>query len=216
MSKSALLGLGALGAGGAGIGSYLAFKPSSSKEEVTTFAQRYKSAILNFKDNSPDATLWDSKFKTLSGKQPVNQKLKEAASKISTAEDEAKNLYKQGCEEIYSHSIKDQTYFNDFKSYCSKTVKEGIKGEWINGDKGKADDWKPALTALNTHDSKTKGSLHKDFEEIKKSLTPTEFTDDQRGKLKALCDSIGLEIFEEDSVRVKNAQSFCVKATAAR
>ncbi|AEW45226.1 hypothetical protein MHC_01800 [Mycoplasma haemocanis str. Illinois] len=212
MNKSVLLSLGVVGAGGAGIGGFLAFRPSSSKEAVTTFATKYKSAILNFKDNSPDTSLWNAKFKSLSGKQPTNERLKDAASKVSTSENEAKNLYKQGCEEIYSHSIKDQTYFNDFKNYCSKTVKEGLKGEWINGAKGAADDWKPSLTALKEYESKTKGPLHKDFEEIKKSLTSADFTDDQRGKLKALCDIIGTEIFEEDTSRVKNAKSFCIKS----
>ncbi|AEG72795.1 hypothetical protein MHF_0523 [Mycoplasma haemofelis Ohio2] len=207
MNKAALIGTSALGAGGAGIGGFLLLllKPSE-----ITFSQKYKSALLDLSENSKDTSLWNSKFESLKGKNPVHEKLKEAVGKVTSSLEEAKSLHKQGCKAIYGASVESgKNYFNDFKSYCSKTVKEGTSGTWISGAKTVTTDWNPSLTSLHGH----QGELHSDFETVKKILTPSDFHDDQREKLRVLCETIGGELLEDDSLRIKNAQSFCMKSS---
>ncbi|CBY92489.1 hypothetical protein HF1_04810 [Mycoplasma haemofelis str. Langford 1] len=205
MNKAALIGTGALGAGGTGIGGFFLLKPSGSE---ITFSQKYKSALLDLSESSKDTSLWNSKFESLKEKNPIHKKLQEAVGKVTSSPEEAKSLHKQGCKAIYGASVESgKNYFNDFKSYCSKTVKEGTAGAWISGAKTVTTDWNPSLTSLHGH----QGELHSDFETVKKTLTPSAFDDDQREKLRALCETIGGELLEDDSLRIKSAQSFCVK-----
>ncbi|AEW45257.1 hypothetical protein MHC_01955 [Mycoplasma haemocanis str. Illinois] len=203
MNKVVLIGVGALGSSGAGALGFFLLKPSE-----ITFSQKYKSALLDLGKNSSDVNLWNTKFEVLKGKHPVNKKLQEAVGKATSAPEEAKILHKQGCKEIYEASVESgKNYFNDFKSYCSKTVKEGTAGTWVNDEKNVTTNWNPTLTNLH----KYTGELHAVFEELKKIITPASFTDEQREKLKTLCETIGEELLEDNSLRIKNAQAFCTK-----
>nr|WP_052663340.1 hypothetical protein [Mycoplasma haemofelis] len=195
------------GAGAAGVGGYIAL--TKDKE---TFRSKYSKAILGEKDS-----LWDTKFEALKGNgTPVNKKLLDAKSKHSSDANAAKALHKQGCSEIYNSLVAESTYLEDFKSYCAKTIKDGIsKPEtWISQEETQNNGkWDPKLTALKDHDEKKLGSLDETLKALKNKLTSgstSSWDADKRNGLKNWCKGIGGEIFEgEESVKFSHAKLYC-------
>ncbi|CBY92818.1 hypothetical protein HF1_08100 [Mycoplasma haemofelis str. Langford 1] len=197
MSKLTLPLLGVGGAGIASAGGYMIFseKGYTQTKKSETFRSRYAPAILGVEDK-----LWDSKFTSF--KQSGNPKhptLASAKSKSSSAEDsEAKDLYKRGCQEIYDSAWEDSSYFDDFKSYCVKTVKEGIGDSktWINEETTNKGKWDTKLTSLKTHNQTQNKVLDKKLEDLKTQLSNiSEFQESHRKLLKEWCSSSQGEIF---------------------
>nr|WP_014272605.1 hypothetical protein [Mycoplasma haemocanis] len=178
-----------------------------------TFRQKYKFALFNEGDN-----LWDTRFSTFSsGKQPTHPTLVEAKSKSSAQASDAKALHKRGCREIYDSEIEGVSYLEDFKAYCSKTVKDGITGTWIDQANTQGDKWNPKLTSLKDHDNSKNGMLDDKLLALKNKLTtastsnPT-WDDEKRKDLKEWCEMAKSSIFmgEEDS-KSKHSKLYCTE-----
>ncbi|AEG73147.1 hypothetical protein MHF_0889 [Mycoplasma haemofelis Ohio2] len=199
MSKLTLPLLGVGGAGIASAGGYMIFseKGDTHTKKPETFRSKYAPAILGVEDK-----LWDSKFTSF--KQSGNPKhptLASAKSKSSPTEDSgAKDLYKRGCQEIYDSVWEGSSYFDDFKSYCAKTVKEGIGNSktWISEEATTKGKWDTKLTSLKTHNQTQNKVLDKKLEDLKiqiSSLTEDKLEEKHRKLLKEWCSSSQGEIF---------------------
>ncbi|CBY92484.1 hypothetical protein HF1_04760 [Mycoplasma haemofelis str. Langford 1] len=196
--------LGMAGVGSAGLGSYIFLKP----KPVPTFRERYVSAILKDED-----ALWNTKFSTLTGKTPINLKLKEAAA---TGGDEAtkKLKHKEGCKEIYDSSSEEPKFLEDFKKYCSKTNKDASSTTtWISDEvtTSSSNKWDTALGNLKNHDISKKGELVEKLNQLKLSLAnKNSYDQNDRKPLKTWCDSVQLELYEgSESVTFKNQELYC-------
>ncbi|CBY92407.1 hypothetical protein HF1_03990 [Mycoplasma haemofelis str. Langford 1] len=214
MSKLIPASLGALGAGGLGVGGLMVLKPWQS-ESVVTFKDKYSQALL---DDKVDATIWTKKYEELKKTTPNHPKLVEAFEKTKAPADEAraKELLKEGCLAIYSLPVENSKHFSDFKSFCSKTNADVSENkDWISeavsNNKNK---WDTALTSLKSHD---KGELDRELAKLKAGIQNNSetFPEDKKTLLKGWCDSAKSSIFEgRDSVVFKNQESFCKVPTA--
>ncbi|AEG73178.1 hypothetical protein HF1_08410 [Mycoplasma haemofelis str. Langford 1] len=186
--------------------------PVTTKQKET-FKQKYKFALFSEEDS-----LWDTRFSTFSnGKQPTHPKLTEAKSKSSSQADDAKALHKQGCKAIYDSEIEDSPYLEDFKNYCSKTIKDGITGTWIEQNNTQGDKWNPKLTSLKDHADAKDGVLDDKLKALKAKLTAApssspNWDNDKRKELTDWCDAAKSSIFmgDEDS-QVKHSKLYCVE-----
>ncbi|CBY92802.1 hypothetical protein HF1_07940 [Mycoplasma haemofelis str. Langford 1] len=212
MGKFLLPAAGIGGAGAAGVGGYMIFKDKPVQPE-TTFRTHYSEAIL--KDND---ALWDSKFTTLKDNgQPAHQKLAAAKTKFSSnaADEEAKRLHKEGCQDIYDSKLEKSNYLEDFKKYCSKTIKDGVTGTWITQASTETAKWNPQLTKLKSHDNSKNQALDSTLKVLKEQLSTgaeTQWDNDKRNALKQWCDGIQGEIFMGSSdSKFTHAQLYCVE-----
>ncbi|CBY92905.1 hypothetical protein HF1_08970 [Mycoplasma haemofelis str. Langford 1] len=215
MSKLSLpmLGLGGLGAAGLGGYSLLKGKNNPAQKEET-FGFRYSKALLRKESN-----LWDSKFNLLKeGTEPSHPTLKSARTKATSGgnDQEAKELHKKGCQEIYDSNLKNTSYLNDFKSYCAKNLKDemGSSKKWISEGASDTTKWNAKLKSLLTHDEAKNHVLDISLASLKKTLTGEDSTwgDEKRKSLKEWCDASQKEIFEgkEDS-RFVQADLYCIE-----
>ncbi|AEW45515.1 hypothetical protein MHC_03275 [Mycoplasma haemocanis str. Illinois] len=208
---SVVLAGSAVGAGG-----YLLFS-NQGKEHVKTnrpetFRSRYSKSILSEGDN-----LWDTKFEALKNNEtPANQKLLDAKLKHTSDTNAAKKLHKQGCREIYDSPIKESIHLKDFKTYCAKTIKDGItKPEtWISQEDTKnTGKWDPKLTALKDHTDQKSGSLDESLATLKNKLSSgstRSWNESERNELKNWCKTVEGEVFEgEENIKFANAKLYC-------
>ncbi|AEG73186.1 hypothetical protein HF1_08490 [Mycoplasma haemofelis str. Langford 1] len=203
MSKSALPFFGVGGLGAASMGGYMFLKgermqPIQTQQEVT-FKSRYAKAILE-----EGSALWNTKFEALKGgSEPIHSVLKEAKSKASKEGEEAKNLHKKGCLEIYASNLKEISYLEDFKTYCARNIKDqvGNSKTWISGGEDNGSPWNAQLTKLKDHSKTNNSPLDKTLGDLKNSLTgeSTSWDKDKRKVLKDWCDASQKEIFEGDT-----------------
>ncbi|AEW45590.1 hypothetical protein MHC_03650 [Mycoplasma haemocanis str. Illinois] len=216
MSKLLLPALGIGGLSAVGFGGYSLLKGRdnlSQKEE--TFKSIYAKALLE-KGNS----LWDSKFNSLkTGEEPAHPILKNAKTKATAStgsnEQEAKELHQQGCQEIYDSNLKNTSYFNDFKTYCAKNLKDemGSSKKWISEGESDTGKWNNKLKSLSTHDEAKNQILDSYLASLKGTLTgqDSSWGDEKRKSLKDWCDDSQKEIFtgKEDS-RFVQADLYCI------
>ncbi|CBY92898.1 hypothetical protein HF1_08900 [Mycoplasma haemofelis str. Langford 1] len=222
MSKLVLPLAGIGGASVAAAGGYMVFgrdNKSITPKVEETFKSKYSQAILS--DNSD---LWASKLEALKGNgNPVHQKLAEAKKKAQSetkgAEpSQAKQLLIDGCKEIYESKLKDSPYAQDFKSYCAKTIKDGITGTWLaGGHTGSGTKWDQGLTNLKSQNNDNLDSLLKDLKgKLPSDSGTTTFDDSHRQSLKDWCETSQKEIFMgETDPRFINSKSYCLEATQA-
>nr|WP_052663347.1 hypothetical protein [Mycoplasma haemofelis] len=210
-SKSLMLSLGGLGAGGVGVGGLLATKPWESKK--VTFSDKYKHAIL---DTAKDDDIWGRKYTSLKATKPKHPKLirayTEATKQPPENEQEAKRLLKEGCKAIYESPFEDSEYKNDFKSYCSKTNLDASPNQtWNSESTDSSSKWDASLKALKSHDINTKGSLVEVLVTLKSSIQSKDsFEKANRDSLKGWCDGVKVEIFMgSDSAEFKNQELYC-------
>ncbi|AEW45511.1 hypothetical protein MHC_03255 [Mycoplasma haemocanis str. Illinois] len=198
------------GIGAAGVGGYMAW--TKGKE---TFRNKYSKAILADSDS-----LWDTKFASFKkdGK-PKHPTLISAKSKDSSSGDNtAKELYKQGCQEIYDSDWNNSSYFDDFKSYCAKTVKEGIENskKWISEETTNKGKWDTKLTNLKTHNPSQNKTLDQKLEALKTQLSniaESSFQEGHRKLLKEWCESSQGEIFMgNDDFKTIHSSLYCVES----
>ncbi|AEG73126.1 hypothetical protein MHF_0862 [Mycoplasma haemofelis Ohio2] len=142
---------GAIGASVAAAGGYMLLGKESefnTTKVSETFTERYSKAVLS--DEDP---LWDSKLTALeSNGHPVHTTLIEAKSTIKQDKTRAKQLLVEGCKEIYASQLESSLHASDFKSYCAKTIKDGMQGTWISEDPtGRGTKWDTALLSFESH-----------------------------------------------------------------
>ncbi|CBY92850.1 hypothetical protein HF1_08420 [Mycoplasma haemofelis str. Langford 1] len=167
MSKFALP---LMGLGGAA-GGYMIFGKGDKAPEEESFRSRYSHAILQDNDG-----LWATKLTTLKGEgSPVHQKLIDAKAKAADAEQQAKSLLIEGCREIYDSKLSGSLHENDFKSYCSRTIKDGIQGTWITESHtvtgSNTNKWNQKLTSLKDHNEESGKVLDSKLKELKGQLS---------------------------------------------
>ncbi|AEW45584.1 hypothetical protein MHC_03620 [Mycoplasma haemocanis str. Illinois] len=211
-----LAGIGGISA--AAVGGYIVFgrdnKAISTMKEAT-FKSKYSQAILPNESN-----LWASKLEALKGDgNPIHKKLEEAKKKAQTetggtSQPQAKQLLMDGCKAIYDSQLKDSPYEKDFKSYCSKTIKDGITGTLLaGGHTGSGTKWDQGLTNLKDKSNEKLDSALRDLKGKLTSGSRTTFDDSQRQSLKNWCEASQKEIFmgETDS-RFINSKLYCVES----
>ncbi|AEW45497.1 hypothetical protein MHC_03185 [Mycoplasma haemocanis str. Illinois] len=215
MNKIALPLVGISGLGASSVGGYLLFRnkwnetPYVKKEN--TFRNRYSQATLE-----EESELWESKFNSFqNGATPTHPTLIKAKNQVTTKAQNAKDLHKLGCKEIYESEIHNSPYFQDFKSYCSRTIKDGMGStkNWISAGKEDGSKWNPKLTNLKTHKTEDHHTLDSTLENLKNSLTGTDanWDNEKREALKNWCDGIQKEIFMGDkSPEFIHAGLYCV------
>ncbi|AEW45680.1 hypothetical protein MHC_04120 [Mycoplasma haemocanis str. Illinois] len=212
-SKSLMLSLGGLGAGGVGLGGLLVMKSWASKKE--TFSDKYKHSLL---DDFKDDVIWGRKYVALKTTKPTHPKLMrayiEATKKPTENEQEAKILLKAGCKDIYESPFEDSKYQNDFKSYCSLTNLDVSSNQTWNSettDKTPNNKWDTSLGALKNHDIKAKGNLVETLETLKSLIQGKDtFEKENRDSLKGWFDAVKAEIFMgSDSTEFKNQELYC-------
>ncbi|CBY92851.1 hypothetical protein HF1_08430 [Mycoplasma haemofelis str. Langford 1] len=214
MGKLLLPVLGAGGVGTAAVGGYILFKDnfSSAPSPEKTFRSQYPNAILK-----GDSNLWDDKFKTLKdGEQPAHSTLVQAKSKAESSEEEAKDLHKRGCKEIYDSKLGGTAYLSDFQSYCSKNLKDAITTPktWISDENTQSGKWDNKLTSLSTHASQN-GALDEKLNALKTTLSKIStkaWTNEHRKNLKDWCDASQKSIFlGEQDPRFIHVGIYCVE-----
>ncbi|CBY92330.1 hypothetical protein HF1_03220 [Mycoplasma haemofelis str. Langford 1] len=214
MSKSLALSLGGLGAGAAGVGGLLTFKPWETQE---TFATKYKHALL---DTSKDSDSWNNKYTALKQATPKHPKLLKAVSESkkspSPNDAEAKKLMREGCKAIYESPHEKSEYLNDFKKYCSKTNQEASTNTTWNTDNvttsgSGTNKWDTSLTSLKSHNFSQKGNLVEALVKLKEDIKEkSTFEQTHRERLKNWCDKVKTETFMgSDSLEFKNQDLYC-------
>ncbi|AEW45254.1 hypothetical protein MHC_01940 [Mycoplasma haemocanis str. Illinois] len=204
MNKLIPISLGIVGAGGAGLGSYIFLKP----KPILSFRKKYSLAVL--KD---DDSLWNTKFTALTGKTPTNLKLREAA--MNGGDETSKKLkHKEGCQEIYDSSSEETKYLEDFKKYCSRNNKDASSATaWISDEitNSSSNKWDTALGNLKNHDISKKGELTEKLRKLKLSLSnKSSYDQNDRQSLKTWCDSMQLDPYEgPESMNFKNQELYC-------
>ncbi|AEW45544.1 hypothetical protein MHC_03420 [Mycoplasma haemocanis str. Illinois] len=216
MSKLTLPLIGLGGASTAAVGGYMFFIRGEKSTVEKTFRSTYSQAILKENDN-----LWSTKLAALRSEgNPIHKTLIDAKAKVTTSEQQAKSLLVEGCRKIYDSKLSDSLYEKDFKTYCSKTIKDVIQGTWISeahDGSGSHTKWNQKLTSLKEHAEATKGVLSKGLQTLKGQLSSeassTNWDDAKRKVLKDWCDASKKEIFmgETDS-RVLNSKSYCLES----
>ncbi|CBY92341.1 hypothetical protein HF1_03330 [Mycoplasma haemofelis str. Langford 1] len=203
MSKLIPASLGVVGAGGLGMGGWMAFRPKITDP----YKEKYKAAIIE-----EGSTLWNTKFTSMKGKTPINEKLKKASG-TSGSEETRKAQHKEGCKEIYESSSKDNKYLSDFKLYCSKNNGDVITTGWISEAPtesiASSSKWHGKLTSLkNNKDKETNLSL----KAIATKLTGDTFSKAQGDELKGWCDTQKGEIFLGDKdPSIQLIKNYCVE-----
>ncbi|AEW45495.2 hypothetical protein MHC_03175 [Mycoplasma haemocanis str. Illinois] len=212
MSKLMFSAIGVGGISVASVGGYMIIK-RKAESTAKTFRNAYSLAILEDKDS-----LWNSKFEALksdSQTTPSHPKLIEAKAKfaVQTSNENAKQLQKEGCGEIYDSKLEGTTYLQDFQKYCSKTIKNGISDNWITQPKTDSSKWDPKLTALKTHNISQYGELDTALKNLKSQLlasTGNDLDENKRGILKEWCDGVQGEIFMGDKdAKFMHAKLYC-------
>ncbi|AEG72891.1 hypothetical protein MHF_0619 [Mycoplasma haemofelis Ohio2] len=209
MNKAVLTSLGAAGVGGTALGGAILAK---NHHNANSFPRKkYKHALLKL---DADETIWNSKYSSLqsSAEKPTNSTLASAwsKSKESGKEIEAKNLLKQGCEEIYN-SHEESKYLKDFKKFCAKTNKDvSTKSNWITGN-NKDTKWNTPLTSLKSYGE----ALDPELSGIKNALPQnnSDFDDTHREWLWGWCGDTQQELFDgiEGTPKLVNQDTFCVE-----
>ncbi|CBY92792.1 hypothetical protein HF1_07840 [Mycoplasma haemofelis str. Langford 1] len=183
-------------------------------QKKETFRDRYIAAILAKEDE-----LWNSKFGILKGTaEPAHPTLKNAKERSKTNENEAKDLHKQGCSEIYDSELESSPHFKDFQTYCAKTMKDGIaQGEtWSEQAHTESVPWNTKLTNLHSHNEGQKGVLSDSLKKVKEQISTgsesiPNWNESKRKALKDWCDETKVKVFlGEEEAQFKNAKLYCV------
>ncbi|AEG73128.1 hypothetical protein MHF_0864 [Mycoplasma haemofelis Ohio2] len=191
-----LAGVGGLGA--SGLGGYFLLRNQENEipyiKAGDTFKNRYSQAILE-----EGSELWESKFNALrQGAEPTHPTLIKAKAQVTPKEQDAKDLHKQGCQEIYESELQNSPHFQDFKTYCARNLKDGMGSSksWITEDKS-GTKWNAKLTSLKSHDEGSNQALDSTLKNLKDSLpeSNSSWDDNKREELKNWCDDAQKEIF---------------------
>ncbi|AEG72819.1 hypothetical protein HF1_05000 [Mycoplasma haemofelis str. Langford 1] len=206
MNKVALTSLGAAGAAGTAVGGGMLAKSYHNANSFTR--KKYKHAMLRL---DSDAAIWDSKYAILKSSKdtPKNSTLSLALAKSKDGEEsKAKELLRQGCEEVYN-SHEEEKYFEDFKKFCAKTNKDvSSRTTWITGN-DKSDSWNAPLGTLKDYS----GDLEPYLLSVKNSLRKENngYQDAEREWIKGWCEDTQQELFDGTmgSTKLSNQDTFC-------
>ncbi|AEW45429.1 hypothetical protein MHC_02835 [Mycoplasma haemocanis str. Illinois] len=194
-------GIGVVGGGGYSLWHF---------NKKITFADKYKNSLLKLEKSD---SIFTAKFTSLQNKTPKHPKLSEAARRFSETEI-AKDLHIEGCKDIYSSSADSSEYFDDFKQYCARAIKDVISNI-ISAEKSDSGKWNPKLTLLRSHSESKDGKLDDKLDTLKKSLpvasTGTDnFDDNKREILKQWCDEIKESLFiPNEEILLKQFKLYC-------
>ncbi|CBY92740.1 hypothetical protein HF1_07320 [Mycoplasma haemofelis str. Langford 1] len=194
------------GLGAAGVGGYSLWQLN----QKVTFAEQYKNSLLKLEKTDSILTF---KFTGLQNKTPKHPKLSEAARRFSETEI-AKDLHVEGCEDIYSSPVDSSEYFDDFKQYCSKAIKD-VVSNIIAVEKTDTGKWNPKLTLLRSHSESENGKLDDKLDALKKLLPASSsgsdnFDDNKRESLKQWCDGIKETLFiSDEEIPLKQFKLYC-------
>ncbi|CBY92332.1 hypothetical protein HF1_03240 [Mycoplasma haemofelis str. Langford 1] len=202
MSKWMALGMGSVGAAGAG--GYFLLKP-----ETETFKTKYKHSLLS-KDG--DSSIWDARHTSLNGKTPTHKKLKEAVTNYSST-DNSKRLHREACLEIYEMPAESKEYLSDFESYCTKNMGDALAPKTVISDpKETTTEWDKKLNALKGLGSDKVESLPSELKTLKNTIGSASPDANHRETLKNWCDGMKTKMFvgSEDS-RFQDFSNYCAK-----
>ncbi|CBY92389.1 hypothetical protein HF1_03810 [Mycoplasma haemofelis str. Langford 1] len=211
MSKLIPASLGAVGAGGAGIGGYMLLNPSENQktEKVITFKEKYKGALLDL-EGDKDSAIWESKFTLLKSGSPHHPSLKGITTKEDT---EAKSLHKQGCRDLYNSPADNNHYLEDFKNYCAKLIGDVVSGSWIEGEQTQTGTkWDGKLKDIK---SKKDNLISSVLKELAGKLTSSgeTFTENERKLLEGWCHARKKDLSQgEENSLLEEIKSYCISS----
>ncbi|AEW45186.1 hypothetical protein MHC_01600 [Mycoplasma haemocanis str. Illinois] len=210
MSKLLISSLGMVSAGGIGIGGYLLFNPSENKK-FTTFKEKYSKSLLDLSGKS-DETIWNTKLTALKSQTPNHPSLKEVSAvvKEERGEEKAKPLHKETCQKIYDSPSNNQSYFEDFKKYCSKLIGDLITGDWVSQESSADSKWNTKLGSLVNKKGELISQKLKDLVGKLPAGNNDSFTEAHRKDLKDWCSSKKEQLFNgEESNVIEEIKSYC-------